>query len=142
MLVLSNVISLLLISKLISALPSGSFLSSALNDKDANLTITVWGSDAGCPKATALNSNNFPLAYGSQSIAQIMSYTLSRALKVPDEQLDFSMQSSKGPQDTLNVQCDQFLEKANPDSNGNPLKANTCYQLTHSGGQAAGVSQS
>ncbi|KAL9629522.1 MAG: hypothetical protein Q9164_006846, partial [Protoblastenia rupestris] len=100
---------------------------------DPALIISTWD-QTGCTgtrtDATAFYNKNF--------VTSVYSYQISRDM-ASWEQLDFSWSSADGQSMHGQPQaCSNFLERTNPDSNGNMLHPNVCYGLHHDA--KAGVS--
>lgn len=109
-----------------STLAQGSSLS---NSSPANMTITVY-SALECTGSGSVGTVTYnTLTTGLCGNGTFLSYELSRDTTL-QEQLGFS-----GPTPCMGVldgnpkECTLYHETTSPDSNGNPLKANTCYGL-------------
>lgn len=129
---------------LLALTPLTSAQSSTLS---TNMSIQIY-SLPGCPPPTPSSTTNstwnYQLTYNTDivfpHVPSFQSYELSRDTTL-QEQLDFS-ESTPNEGDLYGIdkgQCTLFHETTSPDSNGNPLKAETCYGLEEGAAEVSGI---
>lgn len=99
----------------------------------AGVNITVFN-DTSCGQSDVYVTMNHSFYYAIMwpTNFKIQSYTLSRFVS-SKEQLDWNNPYASGivpPGGTIPVECGTFIQTTSPDSNGNVLHQDTCYQIT------------